>query len=418
MAGSSHYNAICNMKIIFGDKVNSAEQEQAIGPGTQFPFVTSVTVMKKQAYTSQITLEIEAPFAEGREMLNGPMFYTGNILEITMRYPDDDRAVLTARSTIFKGGIGLTLTPNGISGTITCEGKAQTARYIRPIVAANTEPTFDWLRRVVIESDYSALLATDRVIKSINETGYVCNDKRAIFDMFEDFCVINDLTWVENPDTFEITILDDEEVDKKKVGRVFVMRNSFIDTGYLSNYGFLEGATLPNPRVYPIVSFSPELSAGFFTNKEAVKVIRTGIRRDGQREVEEKDETTASAKRTTKSTDGAVGSDDIKAGSRRTAAKFSEGAAAEITSLAHPENDDREGDNERHKRSVNRRLMAYNANLTTFGIPELEPTERVAVVGLGDLLDGIFVVQDVTQTWSAGKIETSMSIYGRNAGLG
>lgn len=417
MAGSSHYNAICTMKIIYGDKVNSNDREQPIGPGTAFPFVTGVTVIKKQAYTSQITLSIEAPFHEGREILNGPMLYTGNILEVTMRYPDDDKAVLTARSTIFKGGIGLTLTPNGISGTITAEGKAQTARYIKPIVAADTEPTFDWLRRVVIESDFTNLIATERVIKSINETNYVCNDKRAVFDMFEDFCVMNDLVWIENPDTFEITILDDEEIDKDKVKRVFVMRNSFIDTGYLSKYGFLSGATLPNPRVYPIVSFSPELSAGFFTNKEAVKVIRTGIRRDGTREIEEKDENSVSVKRTTKSEDGAVGAEDIKAGARTTVAVLTEGQAAEITHLAHPESDDRKGDDDRHTRSVHRRLMAYNANLTTFGIPELEPAERVAVVGLGDLLDGIFVVQDVTQTWSAGKIETSMSIYGRNAGI-
>lgn len=417
MAGSSHFNAICTIKLTYGDKSGSGESVKNLGPGTEFPFVTGVTVVRLFERTGQITLNIDAPFQEGREILNGPLLYTGNTLEVTMRYPDDDRAILVAYGVILKGGIGLTLSPNGISGTITAEGTAQLAKVIKPMVPTKTTSTFEWLTSIALEAGYVELNASERVVKLINETGYSNNEKKPVFELFEDFCSANYLTWIEGAGDQSITILDDEEIDKDKIKRVFVMRNSFIDTGYLDQYGFLQGATLPNPRVYPIISFSPELSAGFFTSREGVKVIRTGIKADGTREVSEKDESDVGSKRTSKSNDGPAGAEDVKAGNNKTVSQLREGEAAEVIPLAHPEADDRRGEDERHKRAVEVRTQAYNASLTSFGIPDVAPSERVAVVGLGDLLDGIFMVKEVTQTWSAGKIETTMSIYSRNAGV-
>lgn len=417
MTGSNRFSAVCTIKFTLGDKTNSDAKTVMVGPGTEFPFITGVTVQRVFQRTGQVTLSIDAPFHEGREMLNSPLFYTGNTIDITLRYPDDPRSVLRFTAVVLKGGIGLTLSPNGIQGSITAEGCTQVARVVRAVPMAETETPYDWLTKIVTESGYSALNASDQLIESINQSGFVSPSSDYLFDIFERFCAISRITWLEDPETREITIFDDKDIDTEKVQRVFVMRDSFIDTAYLNKYEFLNGNITSNPRVYPIVSYSPEISAGFFTHGEAVKVTRTGIRHDGTRDVASIDENSADVKQTTKSADPAAGSQDIKAGSIKTVKAFEEGEAGEVIPLSHPESLDASADAEVHRRAVQSKLAAYNANLTTFGIPDITPGERIAVVGLGDLLDGIFIVKEVNHTWSAGKIETSIGIYGRNGGI-
>jgi hypothetical protein len=417
MAGTNHYTAVCSIKVKLGDKTTSGEREIDIGPGTAYPFVTAVEINRMFKDTGQLSLTIDAPFYEGRELLNSPIFYTGNTLEVTLRYPDDDDSIITVNAVMFKGGVGLTLTPNGISGTITARCVAQSAETVTPVVALPTEPTFSWLERIITDSGYTALNASDRIKETVNTIQYVSNEVVALFDRFRDFCEANHLIWIEDPSLTEVTIIDEEDLDKGDVKRVFVMRNSFVDTAYLKDYDFLEGRLQANPKVYPIVSYAPEIPAAFFTNAEGVKIVRTGINKEGRREVQTEDENTAGVKATTKSTDEPIGAVDIKAGDRQTVTAMEDGAAAEVITNHHPEADDRAADENRHRRATQGRMAAYNANLTTFGIPEIEPGERVAVVGLGDLFDGIFMVKEVTQSWSAGSIETSIGIYGRNAGV-
>ena len=334
-----------------------------------------------------------------------------------MRYPDDDNATLTMNAVMFKGGVGLTLTPNGISGTVTARCVAQTAEQSKPMVIKPSEPTFSWLERIVLESGYSELIASDRVIEAVNKIEYVSNEVLPLFDRLRDFCAENHFIWIEDIADASITIIDEEELDKTDVKRVFVMRNSFIDTGYLKDYDFLEGRIGSNPKVYPIVSYSPEIPAAFFSNKEGAKVVRTGINSEGKREIESEDDSTSGVKETTKSQDGPAGTQDVKSGDRQTVKALDDKSSAEIITNSQPEATDREADKARHRRVTQGRLAAYNASLTTFGIPEIKPGERVAVVGLGDLFDGIFMVKEVTQTWSAGTIETSIGIYGRNGGV-
>lgn len=418
MAGSSHYNAVCTITVYIGDKANATEHAVRIGPGSAYPFITGVTIERKQGLINQITLSVDAPFEEGRALLNGPLFYTGNIIEVTIRYPDDDKAILKATAVVIKGGIGITLTPNGISGTISAEQAPVMARRTKPTPAAEAEPTFTWLEGLVLECGYTALEASEKTVGVINRISRPAPEVAPLLDQFENFCTDNNLSWWADAEIGAITVLDEEDVDKGLVTRVFVMRNSFIDTGYLSKYGFLDGKLGSNPRAYPIISYSPEINAGFFVNREAIKTIRTGIKADGTREVESHDETTAGVKKTSKSEDGAAGSEDIAADGIKTVKQFEENEAAEVVSLYYPEHDDRSPEDKRHIRAVQNRARAYGANLNTFGIPDIEPNEIIAVVGLGDLLDGLFVVNQITQTWSAGALETSIAIYSRNAGEG
>lgn len=416
MAGSSHYNATCSITVYLGDKVNASERAVKIGPGSAYPFVTGVTIERKQGLVSQITLTLDAPFEEGRALLNGPLFYTGNIIEVTIRYPDDEKAVLTATAVVIKGGIGITLTPNGISGSLNAEQAPVLARRTAPKPTTGSTSTYTWLTDIVTECGYASLEASDRTIEVIDRIEMPANEVLPVQDQFENFCATNNLLWVVDGDMGEVIILDEEDIDKGEVSRVFVMRNSFIDTGYLDKYGFLRGKLGSNPRAYPIISYAPEINAGFFVNREAVKTIRTGIKADGTREVASHDENTVGVKRTSKSEDGAAGSDDVQANNVKTVKALEENEAGEVISLYYPESEDRSSEDKRHIRAVQSKARAYAANLTTFGIPEIEPNEVIAVVGLGDLLDGLFVVNQVTQTWSAGSLETSIAIYSRNVG--
>lgn len=422
MAGSSHYNAVCSIKIIPVD--GSSESEIPLGVGTDFPFVTSVEVQRVFQRTGQITISIEAPFFEGREMLNGELFITGNRVEVTMSYPDDDKANFSVGGCILKGGIGLSMTPNGLSGTVSVSGMTITAQQVKPL-ALSGDPstrTFDWLESVALEAGYRGLVVSERVKNEIGLIEVQSYESKELIQYIEDFCAMNGFIWFERYETDgglnSIIITDDEELDGPKVTRVFVMRDSFIDTGYLSEYDFIRSAGAEKAKAYPIISFSPELTQGFFANKETVKVKQVGIVADGQREDKSEDESTVrTVKRGVKTKDQNAGGEDAKAGNSVTIKKVDESTAGMTVSPLYPEGKSRDADTKRLSRMTARRMVSYNASLNTFGIPDLEPGERVALVGLGQLFDGIFTVKEITQTWTAGKIETSLGIFGRSNGV-
>lgn len=419
MAGSSHFTAICKVTIIPIDKVGSDPIE--LGAGTSYPFVTSVEIQRVYQRVSAVNISIEAPFEEGREILNSNMLLCGNKAVVSIRYPDDDKAHLEASGVISKGGVGLSITPNGLSGTIAVKGTSLSADYIKPIVLKGAAKTSEWLEKVVSEAGYKRLVISKRVKGLIDECEVQRNDTLAVLDYLDDWCSLNGFMWREIYDEGNLTsiiIFDEEETDKNKVSRVFVMRNSFIDTSYLSEIDFISAVGAESATAYPIISFSPELKQGFFANRETVKTKQVGITGDGKREDLSEDEVSIkTVKKGSNSKDTNVGGEDASADKTTTIKKLSDKEAGEVLSPIYRESTNRKADEKRLERLAAQRMVSYNANLTTFGIPEMEPGERIAVVGLGRLLDGIFTCKEVTQTWSAGKIETSIGIYNRNNGV-
>ena len=422
MAGSSHYNAICTVRIITVD--GSEVDEYLMGVGTDYPFITSVEVQRVFERSGQITINIEAPFFEGRELLNGPLFFTGNKVIITMSYPDNDDAFFQASGVILKGGIGLSITPNGLSGTVTVQGQTITSSHVKPVVLAgdSSKQTYSWLETVVLKCGYQSLVASERIIEDINDIEVQTNETKELITYVEDFCAMNGFIFLEKHDYTtglnDIVITDEEEIDGSDVSRVFVMRDSFIDTGYLNEYDFIRNAGAQNVTAYPIITFSPEMSSGFFANSEAVKIKQIGIISDGKIEDLAEDESSVkTVKKGLNSKDQNVGGEDAKAGTEITVEALDESSSATVLSPLYPETKSRKADEKRLTRLTARKMISYNASLTTFGIPELVPGEKVAVVGLGQLLDGIFTVKEVTQVWNAGKIDTTLGIYGRSNGV-
>tara|TARA_Y100000310_G_scaffold331323_1_gene404660 strand:+ start:636 stop:1904 length:1269 start_codon:yes stop_codon:yes gene_type:complete len=420
MSGSSHYSANCTITIIPSDATKSSPTK--IGPGTSFPFVTSVEIQRVFKLTSQITISVEAPFHEGKEMLNGPLFYTGNKVLVTMSYPDDEASILEVSGIIFKGGIGLSLTPNGISGSVTVKGTSLAGDRIKSIVVADpSTETFEWLEDVVDQAGYLGVEASDRVKGEINLITVQSNGAKPVIEHLEDFCLHNGFLFSEifsGDGTVSILIFDEEELDKNKVKRVFIMRDSFIDTEYLKKYDFINATGAVSAKAYPIISFSPELSSGFFANREIIRVKQVGINAKGEREDRAEDEDSLKAvKRTIGSDDQEAGLSDAKAGNTVTIKALEPNEAGINVAPIYPEGKDSRAEEKRVTRIASERMTSYNASLTTFGIPEIEPGERIAVVGLGGLLDGVFLIKEVTQTWNAGKIDTTLGIYGRNNGV-
>jgi len=424
MAGSSHYNALCEIYIYPTDKQGETG-EIRVGPGTSFPFITSVEIVKRMKMTTQITLSIEAPFAEGKEMLNGPLFFSGNSVIVRLSYPDDGTTSLIARGTILKGGVGLSLTPNGISGTLTVQGHALNAKQVKPIVLPDPEPkskTLQWLEKVVSEAGYDRLEIEDSLVSEIEVVEFQINGALPIIDYLQNFCDINALIFNEVYDKDKgvnyVKITDYTALDKASLSRIFVMRDSFVDTGYLTKYDFIQRAGASSAIAYPIVSFNPEITSAFFTGGENIKVRQAGIVRDGTVEdLEEDEETQANVQKGVNNTNSSGGTEDTKAGDQITQKKMEKGTAGLVVQPLYLESTNRDGDRFRIQRVVAERMINYSGTLTTFGIPDLEPNEKVGVVGLGSLLDGVFTISGVTQTWNAGKLETSMTLFARSNGL-
>lgn len=418
MAGSSHFNALCQITI---HTVNG--EDVAMGVGTDYPFVTSVQVTRVFERSSDISVTLEAPFREGREMMNSDLFHSGNKITIRMSYPDDSKAQFEVQGVILKGGVGLSVTPNGISGSLSVRGTSITSEQKKPMVQPGENyDAFVWLKAVVVEAGYVDLIASERIKNDLSIIDTQFNGANSLEGHLEDFCMMNGFRWVENYDMDRggniIEILDDEEIDIKPVSRIFVMRDSFMDTAYLANNEFIKNAGAEKATAYPIISYSPELTGGFFANTETKKASLRGIDGDGKTETEDETaKSVRSVKQGIKGGDSSDGTEDQQAGGTTTVKAVDEKTTGEVISPLYPETKDREVDKKRLVRVMSRNLISYNASLTTFGVPDLVPSERIAVVGLGALLDGIFTVKEVTQVWSAGKIDTTIGIYGRTNGV-
>ena len=185
-----------------------------------------------------------------------------------------------------------------------------------------------------------------------------------------------------------------------------------METAYLANFDFIRNAGAEGATAYPIISYSPELTSGFFANQETKKTASRGITGDGKVESETEDAKKQKAvKQGIKGGDDSDGTEDQKAGGTQTNEAVDEKTTGQNISPLYPETKNRDADKKRLTRIMGRSMVSYNASLATFGIPDLEPSEKIAVVGLGALLDGVFTVKEVTQVWNSGKIDTTVGIY-------
>lgn len=400
-----------------------------------FPYLTSVKVTKNLGMVTEISLDLEMPFDTGLKLLNGEIaqgcLIVGAFVRVRMGYGDPSSATNGVVSQEFigfmsKGGMGLNLSPNGLSGTITAVGAnpaaVRTAAPIENSLLKEFERRIKYAGYEKYEVSASAKAKFDDLMatESANDTalnnlgGYVGVairwlargiDHISWFTMLlEEIGLVGTKLIVDGKPTLVITPATD---GGKLTQFAFVMRGGFDydDQGRLTTY--------------PIINFSPEQQVVLFaggSDPSELSMMMGTVDRNGELQIVRKtaaenevaptiasDNITpnpADASKQGVDTDRAldtVGSSPVEAG----------------VIVLPPTPEAISNKNEMDgvlKNELARFVPGITATLTTFGIPHIDTGAFVSVDGVGAMFTGIYMVNGLTHSWSGNDIETSLTL--------
>jgi hypothetical protein len=92
------------------------------------PFLTGVSVKREFKMPTEITFSIDVPYELGLDILNSTMFLTQNVVTVKIGYPEGPVSQ-TYYGILLKGGLGLEINAEGLSGTLTANPLSKGAFY-------------------------------------------------------------------------------------------------------------------------------------------------------------------------------------------------------------------------------------------------------------------------------------------------
>ena len=400
-----------------------------------FPYLTSVKVTKNLGMVTEISLDLEMPFDTGLKLLNGEIaqgcLIVGAFVRVSMGYGDPTSATNGVVSQEFigfmsKGGMGLNLSPNGLSGTITAVGanpaavrtaapiensllkeferRIKYAGYEKYEVSASAKAKFDDLMAIESANDIALNNLGGFVGVAIRWLARGIDHISWFTMLLEEAGLVGTKLIVDGKPTLVITPATD---GGKLTQFAFVMRGGFDydDQGRLTTY--------------PIINFSPEQQVVLFaggSDPSELSMMMGTVDRNGKLQIVRKtaaenevaptiasDNITpnpADASKQGVDTDRAldtVGSSPVEAG----------------VIVLPPTPEAISNKNEMDgvlKNELARFVPGITATLTTFGIPHIDTGAFVSVDGVGAMFTGIYMVNGLTHSWSGNDIETSLTL--------
>jgi len=370
----------------------------------EFPFITGVTVAFGKSEMSTITLTFDAPFIEGLKMLNSNMFLAYNNVEVQLGYPNGPRS-RPFYGFLHQGGVGLEMSPNGLTGTITCNPHSRIELYESRQLANSLREAY-----VAAQGEMSGLrvefsdgaAAEFEKFKNYPVQGRVTN--REIVDLAHNLtnCWQNTRA-PENGQPFLEVILNVDNTNAKPQ-RKFIMRGQFSE----------------EDNSYPIISFTPgeKFGAGNFlhlsppgaSGLEASRVDKAGEVKTLHAKPEDSEEKAGQEENarepgTDKTVKAGDGGKDVPADKKVDQSKEA------TKSLDFPG----EGDTEWSETALKNlqthlaRTEGWMVDIVTVGIPDIETFETIEVLGMGKIFNGIFTIMRVTHQGALGDFTTTLS---------
>ena len=403
-------SAVCRVEILVANGGGTIP----LGIGTEYPFITGATIMGTISpnQPGAISINIDAPFLEGKAMLETPMFDPSNKLMIEMGYPS---GVTTgfAVGVINEGSTQLSFSPDGLSGTLAASGVGFNSYMFHKPLPEDGDGSGAVLRLLKTMAERCGAAAFDI---SENAQGILelvsSNSFHSFVSPYQTIRAICRLCSLQfqftrvGPDgeqfdeyTFLVRTLE-EEVAKPPT-RSFVMR----------------GGLLTDDFTYPIISFQPTLIGAMFKGgTDPAQAKATAVYVDSSGKVKKAEADTDSdglPSDTDKNKKPKPDKDDVEKGvpsekklepketGVKVEAKAKEGEKAESTV------------NTMVKATVQAAAPMQNAVINTVGIPDLRGGEKIVVANCGSRFDGTYLVAQYTHTWTGGEIQTSITIQAK-----
>jgi hypothetical protein len=423
-------NAWCLIEFI----PRSGAGEPFIVDVREFPFITTVTVTKNLGMVTEITIGFDMPFDHGLRLLNNEIapgiLFGGTIVRVRMGYGDagtpNFRQTEDYLGLLSKGGVGLALAPNGLSGTITAVGIGPMAARGAAVTEKTLEAEFDRRVKLAGFDGYDASGAqpdfANRMKDSLKDIGIGSNGAVSHLNFIEAvlFGAKNPMSWSDRVSpkfSLRPFLSPDAETTKTLVVQSiaptattslrFVMRGGFD----FDNQG--------RQISFPIVSFAPDQSEAVYyagITPDQISNYAAEIDKDGRvTTLFSTPETITIAPTSTRSPDVPNASDVIVQGNisdRELATdgpqKTEFGVQVEVTNPESPNMVQMLLD--RVQANSTRFVSGLNATLVSFGIPQVLTNTFVIVENTGSFYDGSYRVISLSHNWTGAEIETTLTL--------
>lgn len=388
----------------------------------KYPFMSSITVAVEKELITTFQIGFEAPYEEGIALMNespGP-FDVGNMVKARIGYSDMNLFTPWYKGMLQQGGEGLTVEPDGLSGSVTAQVVTDQAFYHDIGGQAPFDPGYKdpkvtlekvceqiGMKLVLLSGGTAAL--TDVLLSWGDGTGHHKPWKplgKTWMEMLKYICDKAACSWwIGDKDGEDVIYVDSKSAissgkSSKEVNpnppRNFVMRGKFD----------------PAANQWPIISFGPDPSLASWVG-DTPSPARHGGSTAFYDEFGKLNHIEVPALESVDAVYGKkpAGKPKNKVVDKKQMNKELEKGKTETEYLSQP---GAPSGADGAKRDVaNRGSMgnpAAMANIETLGIPDLFPFELANVYGCSKRFDGPYNIQGYTHTFSASTFNTTVKV--------
>lgn len=396
---------------------NDAKVKEWKWDSANYPFLTGVTIMYESKRLNNVSISIDAPYDVGiRDIMTSPSpFAVGNLVQARIGYASGsftDWAV----GHLIKGGAGISIDANGVSGTVDFTPISKSAFYSVPKDIPQNGTMLDLLRFIADNMGLTLSLGPNaqEVVEGHSlDSEYIfyssASLSNTVFGLLRKICDEENLSWIIGPDPFRdigdgvrfLTIISDKELyslARENVRRKYIMRGIF-DLSK-NQYPLLswspEGessqwlAESPDPSANGVGSYSIDPDFGTVEEiswlPEDSEKKMTGVLPDAGPED--------------------FASENIVGDKTRQDEPFGEVVSVPVKPG--------EGGKKRAEKKIAQKVEEGNAAqvgvISTIGIPEEKCMNLCEVIGCGGIYDGIYEIWRQTHTWGPGTYDMSLTV--------
>jgi hypothetical protein len=391
------------------------------------PFLVGVALNFEMGRVSKLTYMVDMPYEDGIRMLTKPTpFQVGNLVRARIGYASGHWTPWS-EGILLAGGEGIALDPNGLSGQVTVEGVATSAYYKvsrEDLAKAGHNP-----RKIIevcaaamglavsISNRASAILQSYQVIPG--NRGKAA--RKRIFSFSSHLLNLSNWDAIKQiTNEWNLTFwMGPDPKDESKGGVLFIDTFSGAALGKTFNKEqtqrtyIMRGVLDVSRDQYPCVSWTPEGARFAEWLAEAPDPAAHGV------EVAFDDADTGETKTIVVSpkdqpvpTEGVLADNEPEdtevdgvVGDRKT------GDAGEY--LATPAEPGKAGEEQVRREAEKRQIQgnaAQTGTIVSIGVPEESAGNLCDLRGCGDIYNGTYLIQKMTQSYSPGVFETSMVV--------
>lgn len=407
---------------------------QAVAPSNVekvYPFLTGVTVTIDAQLVSALQVTIDAPFEEGIKMLSedaggASPFNTNNLIKVRIGYSDMNLWTPWYYGQLNEGGNGLTLGPEGVSGTVSAQMRNWQSGYTPENSASVANTPYDLLKQVTdsmgmtLEIGPGALEVFKRVAAN-NPKKVWGSLGKGNMEVVRTICTAWGLLCTPS-------FKDDGAPDKLRVFSNAEVSNGSVMAGKPRNRYVMRGQFSPQTQLYPILSWGPDASLASWLgstphasnagvgvrgiNKMTGNIVQVDVNPYDSEEPLGVGKATAKAK----AQDRSYGQKRLDTATSDLAKFIGPGGGMltpELLALPMEAPDDALAADDAKQQGAAKMAdgaQAQQATLKTIGVPDQEVLELIDVYGCSPRFDGPYKVMGVTHTFAPGSYDMDLKV--------